>query len=222
MTQKQKTGDKPAISSEDVIASDVTKSNVGNNGASPKPSIAELYKLGKLRINQSHLDGATAAKRPTSVPVGRPSSQAFVQVHPGEEYRDEVTLLALKDDREIYLVHPDLLEDIDADETYQAMIFTYITRAGTTGLWPIRLPGPDGRINEWHSAAMSAAQAAMLGWVRIKPNQESRGYVLIPGKGDAVPRWPMESFPELLDIAFRRFYIDTFDHLALKRLRDEN
>src|SRR6266436_890570 len=178
MNENQPSATTPKISSEDVIASDSTKSNVGNNGDTPKPSIAELYNLGKIRINQGYLDNATAGKRVTTVPVGRPSSQAFIRVHPGEGYRADVALLAMKEDREIYLVSPEILIDLDADEYYAATVFTCVTRTNTPHLWPVRLPGPDGRQNDWHASAMIAAQAAMREWLRVKPNQEAKGYVL--------------------------------------------
>ena len=40
-------------------------------------------------------------------------------------------------------------------------LYTTITRQGVVSLWPIRLPLPDGRYNEWHRSAAEAAELAM-------------------------------------------------------------
>ena len=45
-------------------------------------------------------------------------------------------------------------------EYFMATIRTAINRQGNVFLWPIRMPGPDGKILEWHRSAAEAAAVA--------------------------------------------------------------
>jgi hypothetical protein len=102
------------------------------------------------------------------------------------------------------------------------MLFTSITRQGVPFLWPIRLPGDDGKHNEWHRTALEAAQRAQTRWVRIAANMAAGGYDLFEATGALPePEWPDLSFRELLKIAFKDRFIRTADHPVLRRLRGE-
>ena len=41
-------------------------------------------------------------------------------------------------------------------------------------LWPVRLPGPDGRLDEWSRSALEAADLAAPGWVRVSREHGAR------------------------------------------------
>ena len=43
-----------------------------------------------------------------TVPVRKPNPQDWVRVHPGVNYRMEFAFIELKDDRELYLIHPNV------------------------------------------------------------------------------------------------------------------
>ena len=47
----------------------------------------------------------------TTVPARRPGPQEFVRVHRAPEYRENFAMIDLKDDREDYLVHPEIFPD---------------------------------------------------------------------------------------------------------------
>jgi hypothetical protein len=34
-------------------------------------------------------------------------------------------------------------------------------------LWPVRVPATDGRSNDWHVSANTAAEHGMKGWTRL-------------------------------------------------------
>ena len=53
-----------------------------------------------------------------------------------------------------------------------ATLYTAINRQGVVFLWPVRLPGPDGKVNEWWRSAGEAAELAMTKWVRVKAEHE--------------------------------------------------
>jgi hypothetical protein len=177
------------------------------------------FDLKRLRLDQSFTETVGVKKLLTTVPVKKPSPQDFIRVHPSKDYRDVFAILELKDDGEVYLVVPAIAREIPG-EYFMATIHTAITRQGNIFLWPIRMPGPDGKILEWHRSAAEAAALATEGWVRVKANMSNGAYdIFLAEKVIAKPEWPNVSYQELLRIGFRDRLVDHLDHPVLKRLR---
>ena len=86
------------------------------------------------------------------VPVRKPGPQEFVRVHPDPGRRLDTALIELKEERETYLLAPGLRAEL-GDEAKPTRLYTAISRAGALFLWPVALPGPDGRRNPWHESA---------------------------------------------------------------------
>src|SRR4051794_3311878 len=79
-----------------------------------------------IRISPAY--GAVGAKRVlTSVRVGKPGGQEFVRTCPAPEYRVEVGLLELKQDREHYLVMPTMHAEL-AQEMVLVRLYLAISR----------------------------------------------------------------------------------------------
>src|SRR5215471_11366813 len=119
----------------------------GERGANG-PAAPDPFDLASLRLNPSFLETAGVKKLLTTVPARRPSPQDFVRVHPSPEYRESFAMIDLKDDREDFLVRPELLPELAGEVVYKTM-FTAINRQGVPFLWPIRLPAPDDRKSDW-------------------------------------------------------------------------
>jgi hypothetical protein len=178
--------------------------------------------LESLRLDQSYVETAGVKKLLTTVPVRRPWPQDFVRVHP-EHRLSPAALIELKDDRELYLVAPSMVDEL-AGEFFTATIYTAITRQGTLFLWPVRLPNPDGKYSEWHRSAAEAAEAAVTRWIKIKADMQLGAYQLFEALNRNIPepQWPTStSFEMILQIAFRDRFIDRVDHPVIKRLRGE-
>ena len=155
----------------------------------------------------------------TTLPVRKPGRQEFVRVHPGEAYRLETGLLELKEDREFYLLHPDVRPEL-ADEMVPVRLHLAVARSGAVFLWPVRLPGPDGRHNAWHESAEKAALLATKQWVRLSANIAAGGYDTFTANAAlAEPEWPELSMAELLKLAFADRYVTSLDHPVVRRLR---
>jgi hypothetical protein len=177
--------------------------------------------ISKLRLNQSFLETGGAKKILSTVPARKPHKQEFIRVHPGESYRGNFAIIELKTDREIYLVTPTIAEALPG-EIVTVTLFTTINRQGVVFLWPVPLPSPDGRVNEWHRSAREHAERAMTEWLRVTANMNLGAYeaILAPVKLPD-PEWPDYPFTELLRIGYRDRIISSFDHPVLKRLRGE-
>ena len=177
--------------------------------------------LSKLRLDQNFTESAGVKKLLTTVPVRKPSRQAYVRVHPGADFRENVAVIELKDDQEFYLLPPSVANDLPG-EFMMISLFTAITRQGVVFLWPVPLPAPDGRMIEWHRSLNEAAERAMTSWIRVKANMALGAYEMFEG-GPTIPepKWPNVTFPELLRIAFKHRLVTDLDHPVVKRLRGE-
>lgn len=177
--------------------------------------------ISKLRLSQEFLETAGAKKILTTVPVRKPRSQDFVRVHPDAEFRNPFAVIELKDDRERYLIMPEIAAAMPT-EIVTEMLYTTINRQKVVSMWPVRLPASDGRVNEWHRSAQEAAERAMQRWIRVVANMSLGAYEIIEAPGRiSNPEWPDYSFQDLLRIGFRDRIISSFDHPVLKRLRGE-
>ncbi len=181
----------------------------------------DLFDLKKLTLSQDFAEIVGVKKKIITVPVRKPHRQSFVRVHPDESWRLETAVLESEEDRETYLVDPSIWSELPG-EIIPEVLFTTINRQGVVFLWPIRLPGEDGRHNAWHRSALEAAQLATKQWVRVAANMSLGAYDVFEATGDfPEPEWPNISFKELLQIAFRDTYIQSLDHPVIRRLRGE-
>ena len=173
-----------------------------------------------LRLDQSFVAASGVKKLLTTVPVRKPNQQDFVRVHRDPNYRlTPAAIIELKEDRETYLVTPDIASELSG-EFGVATLYTTINRQGVLHLWPVKLPGPDGKHNEWHRSAAEGAECAMDHWVRVKANISLGAYEIFEAIGELPdPEWPEISFQEVLQVAFRERVVDRLDHPLIQRLR---
>ena len=158
----------------------------------------EPFNLDRLRLSQNFSSQVGVKKAILTVPVRKPDRQWFIRVHPDPDWRLETAVLELKDERETYLVDPELWQELPG-ELVPKVLFTAMNRQGVVFLWPVRLPGEDGRGNAWHRSALDAAHLAMAGWVRVAANMSLGAYDVFEATGDLpAPEWPEKDFPALL------------------------
>lgn len=203
----------------------VPQTSPSENGQQAPEAAPNPFDPARLRLSQDF--GATlGVKRAMlTIPVRKPSKEWFVQVHPDESYRLQTAVLELKEDRETYLVDPSLWSELSTSEATfgTRIIYTAVNRQGVVFLWPIRLPGTDGKIDEWNRSAVEAAQLASGKWVRIAANMSLGAYDVFEATAKLPePEWPELSFGDLLKVAFKNRFINSLDHPVLLRLRGES
>jgi hypothetical protein len=177
------------------------------------------FDLAKLRVSQDFLETTNVKKLLTTVPIRKPAAQDFIRVHPSPKYRETLAFVELKDDREIYIANLAAVPELQT-ECFVATLFTAITRTGVVFLWPVRVPAVDGRTNDWHTSAATAAQLAMARWVRIKANMSLRAYEIFEAESSIPdPEWPDLPFEAIYRIGFKDRLISGPDHPVIKRLR---
>lgn len=176
-----------------------------------------------LRISQDFAAAVGVKKVLMTVPVRKPDKSWFVRTEPTEQYRLQTAVIELKEDREVYLVAPHLRNELSTEATFgMRAIFTAINRQNVLFLWPVTLPGADGKQNEWHRSLLEAATRATTRWVRTQANISLGAYECCEAVNElSEPEWPTIPFAQILRIAFKDRFINTLDHPVLRKLRGE-
>jgi hypothetical protein len=179
------------------------------------------FDLNKLRLSQDFSANLGVKKALLTVPVRKPGRQDFFRVHPGEDWRLVTVILELKEERETYLVDRNLWGELPG-ELIPKVLYTVINRQGVLTLWPIRLPGEDGRHDEWNRSALEAAEIAQKQWIRVAANMSLGAYEVYQASAEIPePEWPDTTFQEILRVAFKDRFIDSASHPVVRRLRGE-
>jgi hypothetical protein len=179
--------------------------------------------LETMRTLQDYGSNIDSKKVLRTIPVRKPSREWFVRVHPDLTFHARTHVLESKEDREFYLVAPSLWSGLPSGATFvPRLLVTTVSRQGTFFLWPIRLPGIDGRTNEWNQSSLDAAKMAQTQWVQVASNMQLGAYdITVASCAMPEPEWPELPFQEIIRIAFRDRMIRTSDHPVLRRLRGE-
>lgn len=197
----------------------MSKSNTANNTVTSF-GVSQLD-LAAISLPQNYGAIAGVKKILTTVPVRKPGNQTFFRVHSGEDWHLQAAILQLKDDSDCFLVMPDLLYEI-GQEVKPKLLYTAISRDGNPFLWPVNLPGEDGRLDTWSQSAHAAAQIAEKSWIRLVSNRGFGAYEVMQATGSLEdPEWPELDFQALVNLAFKDKVIATLDHPVLRRLRGE-
>jgi hypothetical protein len=154
------------------------------------------------------------------ITVRKPNKQEFFRVNTDDELRLPCAILEIKDEREIYLVTPNVLRVLSEDIRHVELRLCQ-NRQGVNFLWPVAMPSPDGRTNSWHLSAREAASHAEDHWTRMIANMSEGGYSIYRATGTIPePAWPEKNLSELLELAFKDGkLIDTPEHPVIQQLQ---
>jgi hypothetical protein len=184
--------------------------------SSKKPDETDV--LAQLRVSQDFASKLGAKKVITTVPIRNPKRNEFVRVHPTME---PMLVYTLVDEQETYVVTANIASSCPG-ETVPKLLVPTISRQGTLFLWPLRIPGDDGRIYSWHASAREAATRAVHVWLRVQANMALGAYEVYEAIGAIPdPDWPALTMDAVVRIAVKGRVIDTLDHPVLRKLRGE-
>jgi hypothetical protein len=181
-----------------------------------------LPDLNDLRLSQDFAARVGTKKILAVVPVRKPDRQWWIRVHPDPNMRFETAIFESKEEGATYLVDRSLWDELQP-ELIPKTIFTAVNTLGLIFLWPIKMPGPDGRLDDWNSSAMKGAVEGQTQWVRVAANKAEGAYnILYASAPKPDPVWPQATFQELLQIAFKDQFIKTMDHPVIRRLQGKD
>ncbi len=209
----------PATDSSESRADALDPTTVSSAGA---PGGAPVSILEQIRLPQNYQQTLCVEPIVLMMPLRKPSRHEFIRVHPDADRQVVVAALKLKIERdETYVLAPAIAEAFPGEAT-PMQLRQAITRDGVSFLWPLRLPGEDGRLDAWSESALRAAKAAEHQWVSVRSNQYARHYDAVGAKADlGEPQWPARTFEELLKLALKDLLIETTDHPVLRKIRGE-
>jgi len=218
-----------SVAGSKMVGTDAASNGNGNGDGNNRAGLRSdpFADLAGLRLGQDFAADLGLAKPIATVPVRKPGKTSFIRVHPGEDFRFQTAVVELKDDGETYLVTRQLWPHLVNEPAFvPKVLVTYIARPGDVlALWPIRLPGPDGRLDDYNQSALNIGiSLATKSWVRVSANRYLGAYeatVAPAGVSWGDPKWPDMPFPEILKLAFKDKVIESLDHPVLKRLRGE-
>jgi hypothetical protein len=101
-------------------------------------------------------------------------------------------------------------------------LYPLMNRVGNLRICPVKLPGTDGKQNEWHRTRQLAVEKGILGWVRMFSNRPAGRYEYQPAPAPYPdPIWPDLAIGDWLQIAFGDAgrIINNTDHSVVKVLR---
>jgi len=206
----------PGSANEELLSGADASESVSADQPAPDP-----FDPASLRLDQDFASTIGVKKVLTTVPCRKPNRHEFVRVRPGEEWRLETGVFEDKVQREVYLVGRNLWSEL-AGEVYPVCLFLTINRQDDVSLWPVKLPGADGRSNTWNDSALAAARLAESAWIRVAANMPAGMYDTFQASGElSEPAWPELSFADILKLCFRDRFIESVDHPVIRALRGE-
>lgn len=179
------------------------------------------YNLSQLKA-EHNLEGAEEkCIKPSSVPVQKPDKQKFFRVNPSQEFQEIFFTIELKALGQTYIVLPSLKAELNKEIKLQKF-FLGVDNDQNIFLWPVAVPGRNGRTNPWWYSALNAAYLAMEKWIRLVANLDMGFYEYFEAKGDlGEPMWPEMSMEEIINLSMGNRIIDSIEHPVVKQLRGE-
>ena len=202
------------------------KSSTNKKGASPTTQLppaerpVDLSDLAGFKMPAGQEQVISAKKLFTACPVRKPKKEHFCRTIADASRWAVWPVIELKEDNEMYLVHASLLNELAGEATLISIrLALSVTSEGNPFLWPLRLPGSDGKINSWHASANHAADLARSSWIRCTANHQVGGYDISEAQFVREPQWPEVTDDAVIEVAFRGRMITTLDHPIIRRLR---
>jgi hypothetical protein len=197
---------------------------VSSTMTAPAPA-PDPFDAKALRLPPAFEHNAGIRKVISTIPVRKPHGQEWIRVHPGEGFSDNFGVIILKDDNEVYLLHPNIVGAYEEEMT-RVRIFVCMSMNKNLFLWPAKLPGSGHKgADSWNSSAIEAAEAAMKRKVRIQSNRGLGAYEYAFSNNPTPendPVWPDMTYSEMLRMGFAKpgRYVTDHNHEVLRLLRE--
>jgi hypothetical protein len=173
----------------------------------------------QLKLSQDFASTVGVKKVLTAIPCRKPNRHEFVRVRPGAEWRLETVVFEDKLNQTVYLVKNAMGSEL-GEEVTPVCLFPTVNRAGDVSIWPVKLPGYDGKTNSWNESAAAAAKLAESKWTRVASNMPAGRYDTFVATGTlSDPEWPELSMTEILKLCFQDRFIEDADHPVVRSLR---
>lgn len=213
-------GDASRINRDDLGSDDDFKSS--SFIVSPQDPIVKSNRINfaEFKLSQDFDSMAGVDKITSTILVDKPQGDVFFRVRSGIEWHPKVFLLVSTEDRETYLIHPEVRQYVPR-LAKPTILYTSIKRSGALFFLPVKLPSLVSKSNSWLESRMMAVEHAKKGWVRMESNEKDSVYDIFEVSCDIPdPEWPTDmDCDDMLDIAFKDRVIRKPDHPVIMKIR---
>lgn len=175
----------------------------------------DAFDPAKYAVSATSTEALGVKKHLNRLQVRKPNRQDFVRSHP--EMRTTVAIVEIKEDREVFLVDPEIMPMLAGDVAVKTLVLA-VTRQGNPFVWPLTPHSPEARPSAWNESALAAEKIAQKSWVRMASNMGAGEYDVFESSLSLEPRWPDIDLRQMLELAFRGHLIDREDHPIVLRL----
>lgn len=204
--------EKPSTSSSPASTKNATEKAAAN----PNPFNPE-----SLRITQDFAAAEGAQTLFNRIPVRKPDRQEWFRVHPGEDMRLDMAVVELKEEREIFVLTPNVAQELPG-EWFPVRMFVCVNRQQKAFLWPCKLPRESAKLGrDAAESALETAAEGMVRWVNMRWDGHIKAYATrVPAPGIQLPEpiWPPQSLPKLLEVGVGKNLVDSMEHPLILRL----
>ena len=162
------------------------------------------FNFDQFRTNQDYVEHLAGRLKSVVIPVKRPDRQLWTYIHPDATWRAPVALVDDRIKQHSYLVVPSLLPEISGEAVLK-MLVCYAIRQGSVGLWPIRLPSEDGRLDSYNESAFAIIREYSGKWIRVLTNLADKTYEVYEPMNVSwpAPEWPEGGLESVVEMAFK-------------------
>ena len=165
-------------------------------------------------VDETEDIGIAEVQQTVVVKFDRPDGQTWIRCHPDPDRQRKVYGFRDRTKSRKLLVVPKTLLRFLGHQVRLYRVLQGVTPDGESYLWPAPMAGSlDGDVSHFN-----AQQFALRSWVRVE--WDGKGFVVHTPLGDlGEPKWPEQSFEELLEMALRHSVISSETHDVIKRLQ---
>ena len=185
------------------------------------------WNLEALSADDDYLTASADDDITTNVEVIKKlNPMTYFRVHPDPAYQGKFYIVVDSDKvgGEHYLVPPLILGKVPeiAEIAKKRQLNLVVTSDGTPYLMVTGLPDDElGLDDAWNKSKRGVIEHAKREWVRMV--RQGKQYAVRTAKtAQGEPRWPKESFQELMKLAFARNFIDSPEHPFIQALHEVN
>lgn len=175
--------------------------------------------ISSMRLDQNFVNSVDGEKVTTTIPVRKPNKQEFIRTHSNAEYWFGIGIIEDEELGDIYAVN-NVMQQALISEWRAVILVPTMSRQGTLFLWPIKIPGEDGRTNTWNTSSMQAAILAKDKWARVMSNMSLKAYeTYVSSTPLPEPVWPDLTIEDMIDVAFEGKIITSVEHPFVQKLQ---
>jgi hypothetical protein len=182
------------------------------------PYDPESYKTGQ------NMAAATGVREViVELPVCKPMAHWWVRRHPDPTYVFDTWVIDIRDIEGVYMAVKPLWPRLVGTPGFRRVhLYLATTMQGKAFVWPVRVPADDTKPpDKWMRMPLAAIAQAKDVWTQIAWDEGQRQHRLHSSDRTDSPQFPDLTPRRVLELAFKNYTIDNWNHPILRQIRGE-